>query len=175
MRSLVLAVTSAALLLACSDDPGGGGPDAGVDAPYDTARCLIQGHYGDLGTKSGHTMMGAETLTITLDDGPPRDTFFLKLNTGKGAFAAGLATGTFPLMGADLDAPNCGLCINLIADIVAMQGPTKFYFASGGTVTLTSTAPPAGSLTDVTFVETTSAGQLVPGGCTGSITSMTFN
>jgi len=122
MRALYLA---AVLLSACSDDPQPQLIDAStVDAPYDVARCLITGHYGALGTKTGNSNQGPTTLTVELDGGPPRDTLFIKLNTGKGVFAGGaLMNGTFPLAGADLDFNNCGLCVNIIADIVSMQGP----------------------------------------------------
>ena len=172
MRSIALA---AFLLAACSDDPQQLVDASSTDAPYDTARCLITGHYGALGTKTGSAMQGSTTSTIVLDGGPPRDSFFLKLNMGKGVFTAGLANGTYPLAGADLDFNNCGLCVNIIADIVSMQGPSKFYFADGGTVSLTGTSPPAGTLSNVTFKEVTSGGAPVSGGCVASIASMTFN
>ncbi len=173
MRSIAYA---AILLAACSDDPQQQLIDASAtDAPYDVARCLITGHYGALGTKTGMATQGPTTSTIVLDGGPPRDSFFLKLNTGKGVFASRLANGTYTLAGADLDFSNCGLCVNIIADIVSMQGPTKFYFADAGAVTLTGTSPPAGTLSNVTFKEVTSGGAPVSGGCVASITSMTFN
>lgn len=163
-------------LAACSDS----GTDTPVDAAggsdaYDTARCLIAGHYGALGSVTGTTAQGDTTLTVTLDPGPPRDTFFLKLNAGRGVFAGDLANGTYALAGADLDFNTCGLCVNVVADIVAMQGPSKFYFATAGSVTLTSTSPPAGSLSNLTFTEITGAGAPVAGGCTGSIDSMSFS
>lgn len=170
------AVLLAALLAAC----GGSDPAIPVDsaptadAPYDTAKCHILGYYGDLGTKSGTTSQGVTTSTIVLDPGPPRDSFFLKLNAGKGVFAGGLATGTFTLAGADLDFSNCGACINIVADI-AMTGPTTFYFATAGTLTLTATQPPAGSIQGVTFREVTSAGAPVPSGCDARIDRMTFS
>ena len=176
MRSFALL---ALVSVGCSDDPQQQVIDAApvVDAPYDTARCLIAGHYGALGTKTGTagSVQGSPTLTIVVDGGPPRDTFFLKLNAGEGVFTGGLANGTYPIAGADLDFNNCGLCVNIIADIVSMQGPSKFYFADAGTVTLTATQPPAGNLSNVTFKEFTSAGTVVPGGCVASIASMTFN
>ncbi|MBA3457813.1 MAG: hypothetical protein H0T42_32320 [Deltaproteobacteria bacterium] len=172
MRSIALA---ASLLAACSDDPDQQLVDASTtDAPYDTARCLITGHYGALGAKTGMPTLGPTTLSVVLDAGPPRDTFFLKLTTGNGVFAGGLANGTYPLAGADLDFNSCGLCVNIIADIGAM-GPTKFYFADAGSVTLTSTQPPAGSLANVTFKEVTSGGAPVAGGCVASIASLTFD
>jgi len=172
MRATCLA---AVLLTACSDDPQQLIDAAPVDATYDMTRCLITGHYGALGTKTGMATQGPTTSTIVLDGGPPRDTFFLKLNAGKGVFTGGLANGTYTLAGADLDFTNCGLCVNIIADIVSMVGPTKFYFADAGTVTLTGTSPPAGTLSNVTFKEVTAGGAPVTGGCVASITSMTFN
>lgn len=164
-----------ALLAACSDGGGGsvdappGGPDA-----Y-PASCLIQGIYGDLGAKTGTTTMGPTTLTVVLDMGPPRDSFFLKLTSGMGVFAGGLQTGTFQIAGAELSSTTCGLCVNIIADIVAMQGPSKFYFATAGSVTLTSHTPPVGTLTNVTFKEVTVNGTPVNGGCVASIGSMSFS
>ncbi len=164
------------LLAACGDT----GPvmliDAspGIDAPYDTTRCLIQGFYGALGPKTGTTSQGPTTSTITIDQGPPRDSFFLKLNAGKGVFAAGLAAGTYPLAGAELSQSTCGACVNLIADIVTGQGPTKFYFATGGSLTLTATSPPAGSISQVTFHEVDAGGTMIAGGCIARMDSMTF-
>ena len=163
------------LFAACSDSTQDLVDASTADAPYDTARCLITGHYGALGTKSGTPTLGATTLSVTLDGGPPRDAFFIKLTAGKGAFAGGpLKSGTYPLAGADLDFTNCGLCVNIIADIGAM-GPQKFYFADSGTVTLTATQPPAGSLSSVTFKEVTSTGVPVANGCVASITSLAFS
>lgn len=171
MRALLAAL----LLVACGDssDPVllDGPPMA--DASYDTSRCLIQGFYGALGAKSGSSSQGPTTSSIVLDAGPPRDNFFLKLNTGKGAFAGGLANGTYTLAGADLDFSNCGICINIVADI-GMMGPSKFYFATAGMITLTSTQPPIGSISNVTFTEVTSGGAVVPMGCTARIDSMSF-
>lgn len=172
MRILLAAI----LLSACGDDGGSTAVDApsGTDA-YDTARCLITGNYGALGAKTGTTAQGPATLTVVLDPGPPRDSFFIKLNAGKGAFTGGLANGTFPITGADASSPTCGLCVNIIADIVAMQGPSKFYFATAGSVTLTSTQPPIGTVSDLSFVEVGVNGDVMPGGCTATIDSMSFS
>jgi hypothetical protein len=137
---------------------------------------LITGDYGDLGAKTGTTSQGPTTMTITLDAGPPKDSFFLKLNAGKGAFASGLANGTFPISGADASYINCGLCTNIIADISPTTGPAKFYFADGGTVTLTSTSPPAGTLANVHLFEVNfMTGAAVPDGCTATIKAMAFS
>jgi hypothetical protein len=165
-----------AFLVACGDSDVTltDAPAATADAPYDTSLCLIRGFYGALGPLAGTTSQGPTTSTIVLDAGPPRDSFFLKLNAGKGVFTSGLATGSYPLAGAELGSTTCGACVNLIADIVTGQGPTKFYFATGGTLTLTATQPPAGSLANVTFQEVTAGGAMVPGGCIARIDSMSF-
>jgi len=163
------------VLVAC----GGGDTDGpAADAPaandaFDTARCLIAGDYGDLGTKMGTTSLGPTTSTIVVDAGPPRDSFFLKLTSGKGVFSGGLSNGTFTIAGAELSNQTCGVCVNLLADIGNM-GPQKFYFADGGTVTLSSTTPPAGSIANVTIHEVDSGGQEILGGCAGSIDAMAF-
>lgn len=114
-------------------------------------------------------------MTVVLDPGPPRDSFFIKLDMGKGAFTGGLANGTFPLTGADAASATCGSCVNIIADIVAMQGPSKFYFATSGSVTLTSTQPPIGTVSNLAFVEVGVNGDVMPGGCTATIASMSFS
>lgn len=177
MRSLLLPPLVLAPLAACGDDGGAVTPDAAPtpDAAYDTARCLITGHYGGLGALSGTSSMGATTLTLTLDSGPPRDTLFIKLEAGKGAFTGGLANGTFPITGDDAAYLDCGVCFHIIADIVTGQGPSKFYFADAGTVTLTSTAPPSGSAQGLHFREVnTATGAFVPGGCEATIDSVSF-
>jgi hypothetical protein len=161
-------------LAACSSDEG---TPPTPDAPDQTATCLIPGTYGDLGAKAGSTNPGGPTTaTIVLEMGPPRDSFFLKLVTGKGVFAAGLNAGTYSIAGVDATFNDCGLCVNIIADIVTGSGPTKFYFADSGSVTLTATQPPAGSASNLHFVEVSlSTGQPVPGGCQATIGSIMFS
>ena len=175
MRAVVRCLTPLPLLLgACGSDPPSG---PAVDAPSTSdagPECLIPGDYGDVGTKTGTTSLGATTSTIELDVGPPRDSFFLKLTNGNGVFSGGLATGTFAIAGAELDSTTCGLCLNILADIGSM-GPSKFYFATGGSVTLTSTTPPAGTLSNVTLQETSAGGTPVVGGCSSAIDAMSFS
>ena len=161
-------------LAACSSSSPSSTPDA-----YDTAKCLIAGTYGDLGTKTGTagTASGAQTLTITLDPGPPgKDDFFLKLVPGKGAFSGGQpAPGTYTLGGADTQFLNCGVCTNIIADISPTTGPSKFYFTDSGTVTITSTSPIAGSAQNLHFVETDlMTGAPIAGGCVATVSAIHF-
>ena len=167
-----------ALLVLVAACGGGGSDNPGVDAKIfldaPPPNCLVMANYGDLGTKTGTTSLGPSTATIVLDPNAPRDSFFLKLVAGKGVFAGGLANGTYTIAGAELMQGNCGLCVNILADI-GNQGPSKFYFATGGTVTLTATTPPAGSLANVTLTEVDSGGAALNTGCTTTITAMQFS
>jgi hypothetical protein len=171
------ALASIVLLAACSDSPSNVDAAQAADA-YDTARCLIKGNFGALGTVTGtaDSTMGGPTLTVTLDPGPPRDAFFIKLVAGRGPFTGGIAPGTFSISGVDAGYTTCGLCVHIIADIVAMQGPSKFYFADSGMVTLTSTAPIAGSASNVRLSEVDiNSGMKIAGGCQAMIESITFS
>ena len=173
MRSLL-----ALLLAACS-----GSSPAAVDAKtadaYDTAKCLIKGIYGDLGMMTGTagTAQGATTVTINLDPGPPgKDDFFMKLVPGKGAFTGGVAAGTYTIAGADASYNTCGLCTLIIADIMPTTGPSKFYMAQSGSVTLTSVTPPIhGTASNLMFAEIDiNSGNPVAGGCIASISAIEF-
>jgi len=169
------------VLAACSDSPGGGGtdrPDAAVASVDARTNCLVSPAYGQLGevTATAGRNGAATTVSITLDAGPPRDTLFLRMTPGTGALSGGLVPGTYPLAGVDINYNQCGLCVNIIADIVPGQGPTKFYMATGGMVTLTSVTPPlVGSVSNLNLAEMElSSGALIPGGCTTSIAAASF-
>jgi hypothetical protein len=166
-----------ALLVGCSDPvplidaPAGGSGDAPA------ALCPVPASYGTLGAKTG-MQMGAvpNTLVVVLDAGPPRDSFFLRLVNQKGVFTGGLANGTFSIAGADAQYANCGLCVHILADIATGSGPAKFYFADSGSVTLTNTAMPTGTLTNVHLREVNiMTGAFVADGCESTISSMTFS
>jgi len=182
MRSPLIAGALAALAGACSaDSPPPLLDGSNIDADPQ-ARCLIPADYGGLGARTGTPdVTVANSLTVVLEAGPPKDDFFVKLVAGKGAFAGGLTTGTFSITGADATFSDCGLCTNLIANIVTNQGPTKFYFADSGTVTLTTADPStgttpskiAGSAQNLHFVESTIDGVVVPG-CTATVASISF-
>jgi hypothetical protein len=183
MRSSLVAGALAVLTAACSADPPPPLLDGSIVDADPQATCLVPADYAALGTRPGTADLTVESsLTVVLDPGPPKDDFFVKLIAGQGAFAGGaIRTGTFALTGADASFTTCGLCINLIADIVAGQGPRKFYFAESGTVTLTRAdatagATPskiAGSAQNLHFVEIMVDGTRVPG-CTSTIASITF-
>lgn len=169
------------LAVACGACSGSSSsPDAKPADAYDTAKCLIKGNYGALGSVTGSagSTGGATTVTVTLDPGPPgKDDFFLKLVPNKGAFMSGApAPGTYTIAGADAAYNGCGLCTLIIADIMPTTGPSKFYFAHSGSVTLTSVTPPIhGTASNLEFAEIDIAtGNEVTGGCTASITSVDF-
>lgn len=173
-----IAVAIVVFASACSDDPPATTvADASPDAT-DTARCLIKGNYGALGSLTGTRSMnaGATTATFTLDPGPPRDTFFIKLEPNKGVFSTGVKPGTYTISGVDAGYSTCGLCIHIIADIVSGQGPSKFYFAESGSVMLTSTTTPVtGSATNLMLREVDiNSGQFVTNGCSATIDSVSF-
>jgi hypothetical protein len=165
------------LVCACSDSSPTILNDAAPDA-FDTNRCLIMGDYGALGSLTGTRAMTATatTATMTLDPGPPRDTFFVKLEPNRGVFASGVMPGTYTIGGVDAGFSTCGLCVNIVADIVSGVGPTKFYFADSGSVTLTSTTTPvAGSAQNVHLREVDiSSGEFVTNGCEATIASVSF-
>lgn len=158
-----------------------GGDDTMVTADAATqidgsnnANCLVLPSYGDVGSKTGTSGMGG--ITVVLDMGPPRDSFYLKFVSGKGVFAGGIAPGNYTISGVEAEYNNCGLCAHIIADIVTGAGPSKFYFADSGSVNLTSTSGPiTGTATNLTLkeVEITS-GAFVTNGCTTSIGSISF-
>lgn len=148
--------------------------DAAIQIYAAPMNCLVSADYGDLGAKTGTTTtMGS---TFTLDAGPPRDTFFIKMVSGKGAFTGGINPGTYPITADDADYNNCGLCVHIIADIVSGVGPTKFYFANAGSVTFTSTsAPVTGSATNLVFREVDISSGSPVGSCASRIGSIMFS
>ena len=175
MRPTLVAV---ALCAGCSSPVDQVQSDAAkaIDADL-SATCLVKGNYDALPAIAGTAAMvqGATTLTFVLDPGPPgKDDLFFRLVPNKGAFSAGLAPGTYTISGADANYTTCGLCTNLIADIT-MQGPSKFYFASSGTVTLTSvTAPITGTAHDLAFTEIDISTGATNGPCVSHIASADF-
>jgi hypothetical protein len=169
----LLAGTLAITAAACGSDPPvllDAAPDSGG------SRCLVPADYGALGSKTGAANVTApNSLSVTLDGGPPRDVLFVQLVDGRGVFTGGgIMTGNFAIGGADARLSTCGLCTSVIADIVAGQGPTKFYFTTSGMVSITSVDPVTGSAQNLQLVEIDGAGTPVQGGCTTTIASISF-
>jgi hypothetical protein len=176
MRLALLAVTVA--VAGCGSPDGHvtfDGPSA-LDADM-TATCLVKGSYDTLPAIAGTagTVQGATTLTFVLDPGPPgKDDLFFRLVPNKGAFASGLVPGTYTIGGVDASYATCGLCTNLIADITT-SGPTKFYFASSGTVTLDTVTPPImGAAQNLAFTEIDITSGMTDGPCVSKVASVVF-
>ncbi len=166
------------VVVGCSDDTDPLVlPDASATADATSNACLVKDSYGAVGAVTGTATNGPNTLSATIDAGPPRDAFFINLKTGKGVFAFGLTPGDYTISGAEAGYTTCGLCVNIIADIVAGSGPSKFYLADSGTVKLTATGPVIGTAQNLHFVEVdaTGTGAPVPGGCSTTIESISFS
>lgn len=184
----VLTLTLPLALAAC----GGGDDDAaatvdaaGATLDADLSGCTAVADLGDLGARDGTAgAMGAAgsrevnvSLTVAQDTAT-RDVVYVQLKGGRGAFAGrDPAPGTYPISGADAAYGTCGVCVTLIGDLVMGQGPTQFYVATGGTVTITSVAGRlTGSVAAVTLGELDlGTEQLVAGGCTSRVGGLTFD
>ena len=199
----VLAVPLVPVALACGGDDGGGGikvvdanktiDSTSVDAP---APCTATPDYGTLtpgsnaqqaknypATGSGSSATPHELdLTVALNQEMPGDVLLLALFAGYGGFTGGdIKTGTFQITGDDLAFSTCGVC-PLIATDVTQSGLTDWYYATGGTVTLTQvTGALVGSLTNVTLKHVQKDAMGNPGDmaaadtCASKITSLNFN
>jgi hypothetical protein len=120
-----------------------------IDAACQPGACQVDADYGELGALSGTADAIADQLVWAgmVDDecGARRVHLQIKLINGRGAFAAGIVPGTYGITGEELAPGTCGACIRL--EVSAMC-----YFASGGTLSLTSTEVDlAGQLTGASF------------------------
>jgi len=157
-----------------ADDAGGAdapatpgdAPPAPADAPPapadgSGASCRVAASLGVLGPVAGHISHYDPARSIGWDgalnqDAQP-DLLNLQLIAHYGVFTGGLAPGTYAIAGAELNYATCGLCVLILGD-VALAGGTvsQYFFATGGTVTLTSIAGRlTGSLENVTFTNVT--------------------
>jgi len=191
-RPLTLTLTLTLTLLAltaCGSDPEGDDTpalDAATASPdADLSRCTVVPDLGDLGALAGTgTASGAAgtrqvNVSVTVaQDTSTRDVVYVQLKGGRGTFAAGApAPGTYPITGVDAAYGTCGVCVTLIGDLVPGQGPTQFYFATGGTVTVSAvTGRLTGSVSGVTFGELDlTSEELVAGGCTSRLGGLAFD
>jgi hypothetical protein len=122
---------------------------------------------------------------LNADDEP--DLFEIDLYEGFGAFpgSGGIKTGSFTLSGDDLSFQNCGLCTQIYTNIGSDGSPADLYFATAGTVDLTSVGTPtgsnvstgtlSGSLSNVSFAHWDGSNDAAYGDCTSSITSLMFS
>jgi len=116
------------------------------------------------------------------------DMFEIDLYEGFGTFMGSggyITTGTFTLAGPDLSFQNCGLCVQLYTDLGSDGSPTDLYFATGGTVTLTSVGTPtgsdvstgtlAGTVSNVAFAHWDGSNDAAVGDCSSKIDSLQFS
>src|SRR5687768_11440650 len=148
MRNALLLV-----LVGCAaPSPEGGGddgptPDASSTDPEPSVTCPLPDNMGDAGSLTALKSqrcnvagtMGTRKwyrLSATLPNAPT-DIVQLELWDGQGAFAGGVVrTGTFPITGAELSYTTCGVCLRAVGD--KGTAAAKTYFATGGTVEITS-------------------------------------
>ena len=149
------------------------------------AVCLASASYGNPGALSGGTevdLMATGAVVVWWGDlNQDPDEIVIELYAGWGVFTAGLRPGTFPLTGAELSYQTCGACVFVEADISAEGNVGQEYFATGGTLTLTSVSGRlTGSLSNVTFQHVLfdgKTGQMNPvgDGCQTSIGGLSFD
>ena len=171
-------ILSVALACGPSDDGKGGGihvVDASmgsgsgsgqIDAPG-AVECYVEQMYtpsfgsNDQGAEtqgSGATGSAAhvETWGGRLNQDASPDIVQLELYAGFGAFmGADISPKTIQLSGDELNYATCGACVRIFADATQMDSAAQ-YFATGGTVTLTSTnGTLQGTLSNITMEKVT--------------------
>ena len=107
------------------------------------------------------------------------DVIQVELYAGFTAFANGIMPKTVQLTGDELNYKTCGACVRIFADASQMASGAQ-YFATGGTLELTSTQGNlTGTLTNVTLTKVTIAQDFtstpVGDGCNTTIVSAAMN
>ena len=177
-----------AVIAACSgsgdgDDTGGVDAAPAIDAV--PRSCTVVEDLGQLGARDGTPAAsgatGARILSVSMtvaSDAATRDVVFVQLKGGKGAFAGrDPGPGTYALAGPELDYNTCGVCVTVIGDLVAGQGPTQFYFQRAGTVTITSaTGSLVGSAANMEFLELDlGTEEVIRDGCETQVGGVSFD
>jgi hypothetical protein len=199
----VLAVSAMPILsiaLACGGDDDGGGGISVVDAPTGgsgqsdapaQANCFIDPSlsptFGSADqfaetTGSGTTGSNAHTEVwgARLNQDMAPDVIQVELYAGIGAFAGtDIVPKTITLSGDELNYRTCAACVRIFAD-ATQQSSAAQYFATGGSMTLTSTTGNlTGTLNNVTLTKVTIAQDFtstpVGDGCNTTIVSASMN
>lgn len=136
--------------------------DTGALTALKSQRCNVP---GTMGAQKWFRLSAALPAQAT-------DIVQIELWDGRGAFTgATVAAGTYPLTGAELSPTTCGICVRAVGDKGAAGA--KQYFATGGTVTVTSVgaagATLSASVSNITFAEVDAAGAAVTGGCSANV------
>jgi hypothetical protein len=201
-----LFATFGLMVLACG---GGGGakapmPDAASIAPeactasssYGSASIVADGSayaftYAQITADGSNGLVDAnQGYSGNLNADPLPDSFEIDLYEGFGAFGSDgsgsgtITKGAYTLSGDDLSFQLCGLCVQIYTDLDGDGAPTDLYFATAGSITLSSVGTPtgsdvskgtlAGSLTNVTFAQWDGSDDVAIGSCTSTITSLSF-
>jgi hypothetical protein len=172
-----------------SADAGGHASDAGTDAgtyPDGGApACTASQSYGTVTPLNPSYSYDATNDVYVyfadLNTDALPDDVGLQLYNGYGVFTNGVAPGTYHLTGAETSLASCGLCVFVLTDVDPSGGSgVDAYFATGGTVNITSVTPTLkATLTGLTFThvnidQTTGATTPVGDGCDTKITAMTI-
>jgi hypothetical protein len=138
-------------------------PDASTTPVAMDNACGVVANPGDLGTLTGYAgaqlqqnsttdrirWVGSPTQATATTASP--DEVYVEMWDKYGAFNGVAAhTGTFTLSGDDLDYDTCGLCVLVLAN-VTNNNPTKWLFATAGTVNITAVGTNTGQQTAVTI------------------------
>jgi hypothetical protein len=162
-----------------SDDPTQQNPD-----PTQTRTCSLPETSTDAGTL---TAAKAQQCNVPMSGGLKKwyrvaapltgsmDFIQIELWDGRGAFAAGAGTvvaGTYQLTGTELDPTMCGICVRGLGD--KGTATQKEYFATAGTVVVTSVVPGqpiSVTLTNARFQEIDATKAAVSGGCSAPVSN----
>jgi hypothetical protein len=191
-------------LLACGgDDDGGGGdppdaqrrPDAerppDAEPPCETgAGCLVECDLGapalgnQFAARAGGTADSPNELVGVglLNDTEPFDVFQLEFYRGFGGVTGGIAPGTYPITGDELNYSSCGVCPRIFTDCTTESCAPQQYYATGGSITVTQVNPNlVFTASNLTFVEVTIADDgtftstPVPNGCQSEFQVVVFD
>jgi hypothetical protein len=179
---------------------GGGGDkpklvDAHLLQDSGPVECLLPASLGTVTPtmQDAHSAMSAMAtmpdnfyLYADLDADPSPDILLIDLYAGYGAFMAGLPTAPamIDISGAETSYDTCGACLLAQTDLdtAAMTFTGDPYFATAGTLQLTSVSPTsiAGTLTNITFTHATidpdtSATTPLGDGCSSTLASLAFS
>ena len=198
-------VSLAFLATACGgDDDGDGGDntdgisfvDSGAGTPDGpvAVTCPIEDDLGTIASLSSPNGLVADMQEMPPEGGPENaqvyfafgsvgneDFFELGLWEGYGPFAGTTAAaGTYNIEGDETAYLLCGVCAVLYGNVDAEGNAEKVYIATGGSITVDSVDATgmAGNGTGLTFAEIdleSETGTALPGGCTVSVPSITFD
>ena len=151
-----------------------------TEADYGAATLMMQSANSGGGTAADPD---AVQLLATLNGDATPDLFALELYKGFTVFSTNIHTGTFSITGQELDYATCGVCPRIFTDYdpATMMTAEQQYFATGGSVSITSITPNmTGTVNNLTYEEvtinpTTFESTPVPGGCQTAVMSGAFD